>query len=128
MVYYGRKRGSNEDVLEEVSFFLERICSSFEEICSLIEVVSSSLGTICSSLRMFLLLLTIVVPRIIVDKGQTYLLTDHHTYIHSTLCIVNFLSFLNYLPIYKHTSLPLMCFLLGRCGGWFASRGALPLK
>ena len=44
MVCYGRKRGTDDGLLEEVSSFLEEICSS-------LEVVSSSLGRICSFLE-----------------------------------------------------------------------------
>ena len=32
MVCYGRKRGTDDGLLEEVSSFLDEICSSFEEI------------------------------------------------------------------------------------------------
>ena len=49
MGWYGRKRGMGDGLLEEVSSFLEEICSSFEvvyaclgRVCSFLENVSSS--------------------------------------------------------------------------------------
>ena len=46
MVCYGMKRGTDDGLLGEVSYFVEEICSSLEEISSSIEVVSSSFGRI----------------------------------------------------------------------------------
>ena len=51
MVCYGRKRGTDDGFLQEVSFFLEEICSSLEVISFSLEAVSASLGRIPSFLE-----------------------------------------------------------------------------
>ena len=51
MICYGRKRGTDDGLLGEVSSFLEEICSSLEVVSSSLEVVSASLGRIPSFLE-----------------------------------------------------------------------------
>ena len=49
MVCYGRKRGTDDGLLGEVSSFLEEICSSLEVVSSSLERIPSFLVDVSSS-------------------------------------------------------------------------------